>query len=332
MDKVIKQIHSQDAGFKLSPKKSGETSLNLSNVILNFLVDKPLSRGDEISVSFNLYKEDFLRCLSYIVMHLPLYRSSSQESMKITFSTGMFASLYNPIEEFFGASEIQRYDVNLLYRLDGRIYLNGLKKGTFSLRNYLVENNTTLSFLKDEKGEYSLRMEMGDLENVVLETDVLPLSSIIAQFRPYITAIKSKPFILLAGISGTGKSRIVRQLAYATGGENPDEVKKPYNYEMIQVRPNWHDSTELLGYETRISGETEYVLTDFLRFLAKAWYFEETPFFLCLDEMNLAPVEQYFAEYLSVLETRKLNNGRIISDSLLPPLNKIGRASCRERV
>lgn len=72
MDKVIKQIHSQDAGFKLSPKKSGETSLNLSNVILNFLVDKPLSRGDEISVSFNLYKEDFLRCLSYIVMHLPL--------------------------------------------------------------------------------------------------------------------------------------------------------------------------------------------------------------------------------------------------------------------
>lgn len=325
MDKVIKQIHSQDAGFKLSPKKSGETSLNLSNVILNFLVDKPLSRGDEISVSFNLYKEDFLRCLSYIVMHLPLYRSSSQESMKITFSTGMFASLYNPIEEFFGASEIQRYDVNLLYRLDGRIYLNGLKKGTFSLRNYLVENNTTLSFLKDEKGEYSLRMEMGDLENVVLETDVLPLSSIIAQFRPYITAIKSKPFILLAGISGTGKSRIVRQLAYATGGENPDEVKKPYNYEMIQVRPNWHDSTELLGYETRISGETEYVLTDFLRFLAKAWYFEETPFFLCLDEMNLAPVEQYFAEYLSVLETRKLNNGRIISDSLLPPLNNYGK-------
>ena len=46
---------------------------------------------------------------------------------------------------------------------------------------------------------------------------------------------------------------------------------------------------------------------------------------MCLDEMNLAPVEQYFAEYLSVLETRKLNNGRIISDSLLPPLNNYGK-------
>ena len=94
-------------------------------------------------------------------------------------------------------------------------------------------------------------MEMGDLENVVLETDVLPLSSIIAQFRPYITAIKSKPFILLAGISGTGKSRIVRQLAYATGGENPDEVKKPYNYRcapigMIQ-QSYWAMRQESLG-------------------------------------------------------------------------------------
>lgn len=147
----------------------------------------------------------------------------------------------------------------------------------------------------------------------------------LTKYRIFISAIKSKPFILLAGISGTGKSRIVRQLAYATGGENPDKVQKPYNYEIIQVRPNWHDSTELLGYETRISGETEYIVTDFLRFLAKAWYFEDVPFFLCLDEMNLAPVEQYFAEYLSVLETRKLRNGKIVSDALLPPLNGYGK-------
>lgn len=144
-------------------------------------------------------------------------------------------------------------------------------------------------------------------------------------FRRYTTAIQSKPFVLLAGISGTGKSRIVRQLAYATGGESPEKIQKPYNYEIIQVRPNWHDSTDLLGYETRISGDIEYKTTDFLRFLAKAWYFEDVPFFLCLDEMNLAPVEQYFAEYLSVLETRKLRNGRIVSDPLFPPLNNFGK-------
>ena len=114
-------------------------------------------------------------------------------------------------------------------------------------------------------------------------------------------------------------------LCFATGGESPEKIQKPYNYEIIQVRPNWHDSTELLGYETRISGDIEYKTTDFLRFLAKAWYFEDVPFFLCLDEMNLAPVEQYFAEYLSVLETRKLRNGRIVSDPLFPPLNNFGK-------
>jgi hypothetical protein len=60
------------------------------------------------------------------------------------------------------------------------------------------------------------------------------------------------------------------------------------------------------------------VLTDFVRFLAKAWLFKETPFFLCLDEMNLAPVEQYFAEYLSVIETRKKDNtGEIKTDVLV---------------
>lgn len=142
------------------------------------------------------------------------------------------------------------------------------------------------------------------------------------EYRSLLAAIHSKPFILLAGISGSGKSRIVRQLAYATGGEDADKEQKPYNYEMIQVRPNWHDSSELLGYVTRVSGKAEYIVTDFLRFLVKAWYFEHVPFFLCLDEMNLAPVEQYFAEYLSVLETRKLRNNVIVSDVLVPALDE----------
>ena len=80
-----------------------------------------------------------------------------------------------------------------------------------------------------------------------------------------------------------------------------------WNFLLIPVRPNWHDSTELMGYVTRITedGKPEYVLTPFVRFLAKAWMNPEVPFFLCLDEMNLAPVEQYFAEYLSAIESRK---------------------------
>lgn len=142
----------------------------------------------------------------------------------------------------------------------------------------------------------------------------------------YLAAIRTKPFILLAGISGTGKSRIVRQLARGCCPEMKDgqphplrDEQKPGNFELIPVRPNWHDSTELMGYVTRVTGtgNPKYVLTPFVKFLVKAWLHKNVPFFLCLDEMNLAPVEQYFAEYLSKIESRKLSDGDIVTDVLV---------------
>ena len=122
----------------------------------------------------------------------------------------------------------------------------------------------------------------------------------------FTAAIKSKPFLLLAGISGTGKSRIVREFAFKSCPEYLQDKAgtTPGNYCMIEVKPNWHDSTELLGYYSRL-GKAGYQFTKFVKFLVKAKMFPTVPFFVCLDEMNLAPVEQYFAEILSILETRK---------------------------
>ena len=130
---------------------------------------------------------------------------------------------------------------------------------------------------------------------------------------PYLTALRTKPFMLLAGISGTGKSRIVREMAKACWKEGDPEFGKnhPKNFCMVQVKPNWHDSSELIGYVSRLNGE-KFVVGPFLRFLAAAIKEPDTPYFLCLDEMNLAPVEQYFAEYLSVIESRKLDDSGII--------------------
>lgn len=123
---------------------------------------------------------------------------------------------------------------------------------------------------------------------------------------PFFTAISTKPFLLLAGISGTGKSRIVREFAFKSCPKYLQDKTgtTPGNYCMIEVKPNWHDSTELLGYYSRL-GKAGYLFTKFVKFLVKAKMFPTVPFFVCLDEMNLAPVEQYFAEILSILETRK---------------------------
>lgn len=153
-----------------------------------------------------------------------------------------------------------------------------------------------------------------------IETQPEDTENIKSTYRPYITAIKSKPFLLLAGISGTGKSRIVRELARACWDEGTDEYKahKPKNFEMVQVKPNWHDSSELIGYVSRVSGKPEFIAGDFLKFVAKAWENLDVPHFLCLDEMNLAPVEQYFAEYLSVVESRKSqDDGTVKTDAIL---------------
>lgn len=166
------------------------------------------------------------------------------------------------------------------------------------------------------------------LGKTAMQTEIITKKDkqeINVKYRPYLTAIKSKPFLLLAGISGTGKSRIVRELARACWETGSEEYKaqKPKNFEMVQVKPNWHDSGELIGYVSRVSGKAEFVAGDFLKFVAKAWEDLETPYFLCLDEMNLAPVEQYFAEYLSVVESRKRNDdGMVVTDPILKKANE----------
>ena len=134
----------------------------------------------------------------------------------------------------------------------------------------------------------------------------------------FINALRTKPFLLLAGISGTGKSQKVQELAFMTcpdGKLRNEGGTTPGNYCLVEVKPNWHDSTELLGYYSALSGK--YELTDFIRFAYKASQNKDVPFFLCLDEMNLAPVEQYFAEFLSVLETRKKVGNEILTQYLL---------------
>lgn len=121
-----------------------------------------------------------------------------------------------------------------------------------------------------------------------------------------LASLRAKPFAILAGHSGTGKSRYVKKLAYMTCNAEELRVENqlPGNYLLLQVKPNWHDSTDLLGFRNAMVGGA-YQKTELIKFLFKAYHFAETPFFLCLDEMNLAPVEQYFAEFLSAMESKE---------------------------
>ena len=204
------------------------------------------------------------------------------------------------------------------------IIANALNNYSEVLRVEILDKDNekfSVFLLPDYKRIIKTKYNMNKREYFELfENQPMHAEDISKSYRPFITAIKSKPFLLLAGISGTGKSRIVRELARACWekGSKEYEAQKPRNFEMVQVKPNWHDSSELIGYVSRVSGTPVFVSGDFLKFIAKAWEEPDVPYFLCLDEMNLAPVEQYFAEYLSVVESRKAReNGKIETDPIL---------------
>lgn len=136
----------------------------------------------------------------------------------------------------------------------------------------------------------------------------------------YMAAIKTKPFLILGGFSGTGKSLLVKSLAFTTcpcdGVLNTSETS-PGNYLLVSVKPNWHDATDITGFRSSVN--RNYYVTDFMRFLVKAKLHPNVPFFVCLDEMNLVPVEEYFADFLSVIESRKRKkDGAIVTDAIVP--------------
>jgi hypothetical protein len=84
---------------------------------------------------------------------------------------------------------------------------------------------------------------------------------------------------------------------------------------------------DVVGFYSNISKKYEF--TPFVEFIVKAWQHQETPYFLCLDEMNLAPVEEYFAEFLSAIESRSTDeNGNYITDPIIKPFKKYGKEVC----
>lgn len=255
--------------------------------------------------------------------YLGSYRDTSRSSL-LNDGLGTRANSLWKMAEYV----VAKYDNNTKAKLGE--YLNGWKVLASNMGNQflLLEESPSTWGMYDAKGkrlggedfirDYFERMKKRAPKSK--NVDDFEVKSSTIPYRPYITAIKSKPFLLLAGISGTGKSRIVRELARACWDVGSEEYKaqKPKNFEMVQVKPNWHDSSELIGYVSRVSGEPVFVAGEFLKFIAKAWEDSDVPYFLCLDEMNLAPVEQYFAEYLSVIESRKVReDGKITTDPII---------------
>ncbi len=195
------------------------------------------------------------------------------------------------------------------------------------INNFSKSEKEYLNYMNTSESAYSII----DFSGKKQEKTIVPPEVENSSISHYLTAIRTKPFILLAGISGTGKSRIVRKLAQATddidsfaNDEERWKCSRPTNFELIQVKPNWHNSMDVVGFQSNIP-KPHYEFTPFVDFVVKAWCNENTPFFLCLDEMNLAPVEEYFAEFLSAIESRAIGeDGEFETDPIIKPFDSFG--------
>ncbi len=137
----------------------------------------------------------------------------------------------------------------------------------------------------------------------------------------YHICLKTRPFVILAGLSGTGKSKLSQLYAEAVGSTVQND-----RYLRLAVRPNWNDDRYLLGYFNTITNE--YIAETALDFLWAAERDREHLYFLCLDEMNLAHVEHYFSQFLSALEEDSPTDRRIplMSSSLYRKLEQDKKA------
>ena len=127
--------------------------------------------------------------------------------------------------------------------------------------------------------------------------------------RAFYASLRSKPFVILAGNSGTGKSRLIRLFAEASGATVANG-----RFTMIPVRPDWNDSSELLGYFD-LNGE--FNPGQLIAPILMAHQNPSKSFFVCLDEMNLAKVEHYFSDFLSIVESRRRSKDHIVTDPIL---------------
>lgn len=127
----------------------------------------------------------------------------------------------------------------------------------------------------------------------------------LADLANFFLCLQAKPFVILSGVSGTGKSRLPRLVAEAVGA----------SHRLIPVKPNWTDNSDLMGFYNVVA--RRFRSGPLLEAVGEALDDPDRPCIVVLDEMNLAHVEHYLSDVLSVMETRRRGaGGEVVSDAL----------------
>lgn len=222
----------------------------------------------------------------------------------------------NQLLEFYVRKIIEELGIT-----EGKTAIIAAKK--YAKHAHREDLDHTLDVIADEHGivisdetEETEKAGISGGEEEVIDIDI---KEALAEIKTYIFArgfdypdglienfylsLKSKPFVILAGTSGTGKTRLVKLFAEAIGA----------TFKLVSVRPDWSDGSDLFGH-TDLNGN--FIFGPVCSAFESALNEPEKPVFLCLDEMNLARVEYYLSDFLSVIESREKEDGHIVTEGI----------------
>lgn len=156
--------------------------------------------------------------------------------------------------------------------------------------NFIIEKPAKDSKINIEK------FNINYFNESVFESGLVFSESLITRF---VSSLLTKPFVLLTGLSGSGKTKIAQSFVQWI-------CEDKSQYKIIPVGADWTNREPLLGYPNGLNPK-EYITPDSgsLSLIIEASKIEnaDKPYFLILDEMNLSHVERYFADFLSVMES-----------------------------
>lgn len=300
---------------------------------------RPDNKASQISLSLFAEKVG-VSCRFRVSIELAMEKATKEDALAYSHlldipldSKLVYVSGGNNESEFRGLSErdnaavkrlgLKKVQVSYIYNEDQYTDDNGLVTALVDAAGLLVPYYDSL-FGKFRKIPAS---PVGSKEKEGKESVPVSTKEAITQIKDYIAArgfsypdglienfflsLKSKPFVILAGTSGTGKTRLVKMFAEAIGAD----------YKLVSVRPDWSDGSDLFGHYDLNSKFIEGpVCSAFDAAISKP----KEPVLLCLDEMNLARVEYYLSDFLSVIESReKMTDGTILTSEIAQYKNGI---------
>ena len=252
------------------------------NEFINWLINLDGTRHNYFSDSFSKDKEK----LKQELLNYERIYENEFHSKVFTFNLAEVSKTINTIR-------------GNLEKKEGDFYEYSSKKSHHMPRAILGKNNY-LAFLKEKYSKIEIVPQSHFILSKfqdVCENSGLAYSSKL--FVRFVSSILTKPFVILTGLSGSGKTKLAQAFVQWICQEDSQ-------YRIIPVGADWTNREPLLGYPNALKPE-EYVKPDngVLDLIIQANNQPDLPHFLILDEMNLSHVERYFADFLSVMESKE---------------------------